>query len=63
MFHGSYLRVTSRDTTSAVGLAEAGIVWYRVRSVMMVKSDCQHSLGISAANRMKATSGAWTGPG
>jgi adenylosuccinate synthase len=36
MFHGSYPHVTSRDTTTSGCLAEAGIAWNRVRSVIMV---------------------------
>ena len=36
VFHGSYPHVTSRDTTTAACLAEAGIAWSRVRTVIMV---------------------------
>ena len=36
MFHGAYPHVTSRDTTTSGCLAEAGIAWNRVRSVIMV---------------------------
>lgn len=36
MFHGTYPHVTSRDTTTSGCLAEAGIAWNRVRSVIMV---------------------------
>jgi adenylosuccinate synthase len=36
VFHGSYPHVTSRDTTTAGCLAEAGIAWNRVRDVIMV---------------------------
>jgi adenylosuccinate synthase len=36
VFHGSYPHVTSRDTTTAGCLAEAGIAWNRVRGVIMV---------------------------
>jgi adenylosuccinate synthase len=35
-YHGSYPHVTSRDTTTAGCLAEAGIGWHRVRDVIMV---------------------------
>ncbi len=35
-YHGSYPHVTSRDTTTAGCLAEAGIAWSRVRRVVMV---------------------------
>jgi adenylosuccinate synthase len=35
-FHGSYPHVTSRDTTTAGCLAEAGIAWSRVNRVIMV---------------------------
>jgi adenylosuccinate synthase len=35
-YHGSYPHVTSRDTTTAGCLAEAGIAWSRVRHVIMV---------------------------
>ena len=35
-YHGSYPHVTSRDTTTAGCLAEAGIAWRRVRRVVMV---------------------------
>jgi adenylosuccinate synthase len=35
-YHGSYPYVTSRDTTTAGCLAEAGIAWSRVHSVIMV---------------------------
>jgi adenylosuccinate synthase len=36
IFHGSYPHVTSRDTTTAACLAEAGIAWSRVKNVIMV---------------------------
>ena len=36
LFHGSYPHVTSRDTTTAGCLAEAGIAPHRVRKVIMV---------------------------
>lgn len=36
LYHGSYPHVTSRDTTTAGCLAEAGIAWSRVRDVIMV---------------------------
>jgi adenylosuccinate synthase len=36
LYHGSYPHVTSRDTTVAGCLAEAGISWNRVRHVVMV---------------------------
>lgn len=36
IFHGDYPFVTSRDTTTAGCLAEAGIAWNRVRKVIMV---------------------------
>lgn len=35
-YHGSYPHVTSRDTTTAGCLAEAGVAWSRVRRVIMV---------------------------
>jgi adenylosuccinate synthase len=35
-YHGSYPHVTSRDTTTAGCLAEAGIAWSRVNRVIMV---------------------------
>jgi adenylosuccinate synthase len=35
-YHGAYPHVTSRDTTTAGCLAEAGIAWSRVRHVIMV---------------------------
>jgi adenylosuccinate synthase len=35
-FHGSYPHVTSRDTTTAGCLAEAGISWSRINRVIMV---------------------------
>jgi adenylosuccinate synthase len=35
-FHGSYPHVTSRDTTAAGCLAEAGIAWSRANQVIMV---------------------------
>lgn len=36
LYHGSYPYVTSRDTTVAGCLSEAGIAWDRVRKVIMV---------------------------
>jgi adenylosuccinate synthase len=36
MFHGAYPHVTSRDTTTSGSLAEAGIAWNRVHSVILV---------------------------
>jgi adenylosuccinate synthase len=36
LYHGSYPHVTSRDTTVAGCLSEAGIAWSRVRRVIMV---------------------------
>ena len=36
LYHGPYPHVTSRDTTTAGCLAEAGIAWSRVRDVVMV---------------------------
>jgi adenylosuccinate synthase len=36
IYHGSYPHVTSRDTTTAGCLAEAGIAWSRVNRVIMV---------------------------
>lgn len=35
-YHGAYPHVTSRDTTTAGCLAEAGVAWSRVRRVIMV---------------------------
>ena len=53
MFHGSYPYVTSRDTTTAGCLAEAGIAWNRVRSVIMV---CR-TYPIRVMNPAEGTSG------
>ena len=53
VFHGSYPYVTSRDTTTAGCLAEAGIAWNRVRSVIMV---CR-TYPIRVMNPAEGTSG------
>lgn len=53
MFHGSYPHVTSRDTTTSACLAEAGIAWNRVRSVIMV---CR-TYPIRVMNPAEGTSG------
>ena len=53
MFHGSYPYVTSRDTTTAGCLAEAGIAWNRVRTVIMA---CR-TYPIRVMNPAEGTSG------
>lgn len=53
MFHGSYPHVISRDTTTAGCLAETGIAWNRVRSVIMV---CR-TYPIRVMNPVEGTSG------
>jgi adenylosuccinate synthase len=52
-YHGSYPHVTSRDTTTAGCLAEAGIAWSRVNRVIMV---CR-SYPIRVMSPVESTSG------
>lgn len=53
VFHGAYPHVTSRDTTTSGCLAEAGIAWNRVRSVIMI---CR-TYPIRVMNPAEGTSG------
>jgi adenylosuccinate synthase len=53
LYHGSYPHVTSRDTTVAGCLSEAGIAWNRIRKVIMI---CR-TYPIRVQNPEKGTSG------
>jgi adenylosuccinate synthase len=57
LFHGRYPHVTSRDTTTAACLAEAGIGPHRVRRVVMVTRTYPIRVGNSSTG---ATSGPMT---